>query len=121
MIQNHHDIQYGRADDHPPVVRLFCANATWLLSDVDAFYDDIAFGLCDLGLGSPELGYVSISDLENSEHPILHIPVERDIYFEASYPMSVYAEAARMCQHITDDPKRLEMADQSLKQRENKL
>ncbi|WP_409017724.1 DUF2958 domain-containing protein [Dyadobacter sp. CY323] len=43
-----------RAEDNPPAVKLFIANATWLLSEINPLYDDIAFGLCDLGVGYPE-------------------------------------------------------------------
>ena len=51
--------------DPPPVVKLFTpdANATWLLTELDPQDADRAFGLCDLGLGSPELGYVSLAEL----------------------------------------------------------
>src|SRR3546814_16259744 len=55
---------------------------------------DILFGLCDLGLGFPELGSVRLSELESVEGP-LGLGIERDLYFEARYPLSVYAEAAR--------------------------
>ena len=45
--------------DHRPVVKLFTpdANATWLLTELDPEDVDRAFGLCDLGLGCPEVGY----------------------------------------------------------------
>lgn len=47
-----------------PVVKIFTpdASATWLFIEVDAD-GEILFGLCDLGLGSPELGCVSIREL----------------------------------------------------------
>jgi hypothetical protein len=50
----------GIANDPIPVVKLFTsdANATWLLAELDPEYRDVAFGLCDLGLGCPEHGYV---------------------------------------------------------------
>ena len=46
----------GNVHDFWPVVKLFTpdANATWLLSEIDPEEPDIAFGLCDLGMGSPE-------------------------------------------------------------------
>jgi hypothetical protein len=46
----------GNTIDFPPVVKLFTpdANCTWLLSEIDPEEPDIAFGLCDLGMGSPE-------------------------------------------------------------------
>ena len=48
-----------------PVVKLFTpwGSATWLLSEIDPDEQDIAFGLCDLGVGTPELGSVSIAEL----------------------------------------------------------
>jgi hypothetical protein len=122
MIMNHYDVQAGRSEDHPPVIKLFCANATWLISEVDPFYDnDIAFGLCDLGFGTPELGSLSISELEQAVHPRTGLKVERDLHFTPTHPMSVYAKAARMCQRITEDPAELAEAVAVLKQRENKL
>ena len=80
-------------DDHRPVVKLFdpCGAATWLLTEIEG---DIAFGLCDLGMGSPELGSVSITELEAIPGP-LGIGIERDKYFEAEMTISQYAEAAR--------------------------
>ena len=80
-------------DDHRPVVKLFdpCGSATWLLTEIEG---DIAFGLCDLGMGSPELGSVSITELEAITGP-LGIGIERDQYFEAEMTISQYAEAAR--------------------------
>lgn len=80
-------------DDHRPVVKLFdpAGAATWLLTEIEG---DIAFGLCDLGMGSPELGSVSISELEAITGP-LGIGIERDKYFEAEMTISQYAEAAR--------------------------
>lgn len=44
--------------DHFPLVKLFTpdAQATWLFTDLDSEFPDIAYGLCDLGMGFPELG-----------------------------------------------------------------
>jgi len=79
--------------DHRPVVKLFdpAGAGTWLLTELEG---DIAFGLCDLGHGSPELGSVSITELEAVQGP-LGIGIERDRYFEAEMTISQYAEAAR--------------------------
>jgi hypothetical protein len=89
------------ADENPdrdpvPVVKLFTpdAGATWLLTELVPAKPDIAFGLCDLGIGSPELGYVSISELEALRGP-LGMPVERDIHFIADRTLNVYATEAR--------------------------
>lgn len=112
MIKNHYDVTERNIEDHPPVVKLCAGNATWLLSELDPFYDDIAFGLCDVGFGYPELGSVSITELEEARYQTKNTPlVERDEDFTPSYPMSVYAEAARMCQGITENPEQLAMVD----------
>ena len=54
--------------DPPPVVKLFTpdASATWLLTEIDPDDHDHAFGLCDLGQGFPELGYVSLAELQSA-------------------------------------------------------
>jgi hypothetical protein len=69
------------------VVKLFTpdAGATWLLSELDPDSSDRAFGLCDLGLGSPELGYVSLSELTTLRGR-LGLPVERDRFFHPNKP-----------------------------------
>ena len=70
--------------DHVPVVKLFTpdASATWLLTELDPDDPDRAFGLCDLGLGCPELGYVSLAELAALRGP-MGLPVERDMHFDA--------------------------------------
>jgi hypothetical protein len=80
--------------DFKPVVKLFTPDAqcTWLLTELGL--DDIAFGLCDLGLGCPELGYVSMAELRGLRGP-LGLPIERDEHFEADKPLSAYADEAR--------------------------
>lgn len=119
MLENAWDMLKGRQDDHPPVVKLFSivGSATWLLSELNPLEPTVAFGLCDLGMGSPELGYVSLEELESIQHPSLPIPlVVRDEHFEADDLMSVYAEAARLHQRITENPVHLQQAHQKLRQ-----
>jgi len=81
--------------DYEPVVKLFTPDggATWLLTEIDPDDRDIAFGLCDLGLGYPELGSVRISVL-NAHRGRLGLPIERDLHFKANAPISIYAERA---------------------------
>lgn len=83
--------------DHPPVLKLFTpdAGATWLISEIDPDDPDRLFGLCDLGLGYPELGYVSLAELTAVKGP-LGLPVERDLHFIADKPLSAYADEARI-------------------------
>ena len=86
--------------DFKPVVKLFTPDAqcTWLLTELDPD-DGLAFGLCDLGMGEPELGYVSLVELQ-SVRGKLGLPVERDLHFEADKTISAYAEKARRLRRI---------------------
>lgn len=88
--------------DHPPVVKLFTPDgaAIWLISEVDPDDPDRLFGLCDLGLGFPELGYVSLTEITELRGK-LGLPVERDRHFVADKPMSAYAAEARVAGRIT--------------------
>jgi hypothetical protein len=81
--------------DPKPVVKLFTpdAGATWLISECDPQEPDILYGLCDLGLSEAQLGAVSLAELEALRGP-LGLPIERDLYFEAEYPLSRYARMA---------------------------
>ncbi|MGJ7524873.1 DUF2958 domain-containing protein [Variovorax sp. GB1P17] len=85
--------------DPLPVVKLFTPNAgaTWLLTELDS--EDTAFGLCDLGQGFPELGYVSLAELEGLRGK-WGLPIERDLYFFADKPLSGYAREARLAGRI---------------------
>ncbi|MBP7759734.1 MAG: DUF2958 domain-containing protein [Alphaproteobacteria bacterium] len=87
--------------DYPPVVKLFTPDAacTWLLSELDPEDNDIAFGLCDLGFGCPELGSVRLSELADVRGR-LGLRPERDLHFTGDRPLSVYADEARLCGHI---------------------
>jgi hypothetical protein len=88
--------------DHPPVVKLFTpdANCTWLLSELDPADTDIAFGLADLGFGTPEMGSVRLSEIA-SVRGRLGLPVERDRHFTGDKPLSAYADEARTAGSIT--------------------
>ncbi|MEE4209963.1 MAG: DUF2958 domain-containing protein [Parvularcula sp.] len=78
--------------DFAPVVKLFnpCGAATWLLTELDPEDDDIAFGLCDLGMQCPELGSVRISELEAIRGP-LGLGIERDLHFRPKTTLMGYA------------------------------
>jgi hypothetical protein len=84
-----------------PVVKLFTpwGGATWLLSELDPEDEDIAFGLCDLGFGCPELGSVSLSELEAVRGPG-GLAIERDLHFR----VEGYPWGRGGCQHAA--PKR---------------
>jgi hypothetical protein len=90
-----HRLDDGKTEDMKPVVKLFnpMGAATWLLSELDED-GDTAFGLCDLGFGEPELGYVSLEELASVTLP-LGLYIERDIHFNAKKMLSEYAAESR--------------------------
>lgn len=104
--------------DHFPIVKLFnpCGAATWLISAIEPDDPDILFGLCDLGFGFPELGSVRLSELE-SVRGRLGLGIERDLHFEAKYPLLVYAEAASEAEVITTSPELLAAAAERVRRR----
>ena len=93
----------SRKSDHTPVVRFFnpAGAGTWLVTDADPEDTDIVFALADLGMGSPELGSVRLSEIQAFRGPF-GLGIERDLYFEPRYPISVYAEAARRAGRIVE-------------------
>ena len=89
------DYEYCR-----PVTKLFGMSCTWLVMAMDEDNDTL-LALCDLGMGSPEMGYVSLRELQSLKFPPFGLPVERDRWFKATQSMKKYCEDARIAQHIT--------------------
>ena len=89
--------------DFEPVVKLFnpCGAATWLLTEIDPDDETIAWGLCDLGMGYPEFGTVSLEELAAVRGPF-GLGIERDLHFKACAPISVYIKAASKAGIIVD-------------------
>ncbi|MBV9828295.1 MAG: DUF2958 domain-containing protein [Alphaproteobacteria bacterium] len=83
-------------EDFRPVVKLFCpwGAAVWLLTELDPDEPDIAFGLCDLGLGFPELGAVRLSEITALSGPG-GLRIERDRQFRPAKTLAAYAIEAR--------------------------
>jgi hypothetical protein len=81
--------------DFKPVVRIFdpCSTAVWLLTEITPNNPDVAFGLCDFGFGCPELGRVSLAELE-AFRGRFGLRLERDMYWEAAMTLSEYHELA---------------------------
>lgn len=94
-LRRNADISDRAETDHKPVVKFFTpdASATWLFSELAADQDTL-FGLCDLGHGSPELGYASLAEIQSLRGP-LRLLVERDRHFRADKPLSAFADEAR--------------------------
>ena len=101
-----------RGLDHVPVVKFFnpLGIGTWLATELDDDGETL-FGLADLG--NPELGYFSLVEMQALELP-LGMGIERDILFEGEFPLSVYAQAARMAGRIVIDERSLRVATAAL-------
>jgi len=86
----------GRTIDFQPVVKLFTpwGAATWLLTEVDPEEPDLAFGLCDLGMGEPEIGSVRLSEIAALRGPF-GLTAERDLHFKPTATLTAYADAAK--------------------------
>ena len=97
LIENDRTSEERDGFDPFPVVKLFTpdAGATWLFTEACPEGEDVRlFGLCDLGMGCPELGYAMLSEIEDVRGK-LGLPVERDLYFKAEHRLSTYVRIAR--------------------------
>lgn len=96
-------VECGGSLNPNPVVKLFTPDGacTWLLTEIDPDDEDIVFGLCDLGMGFPELGSVRISELV-SVRGALRLPIERDRHWTARGTISAYTDAAFKAGHIVE-------------------
>ncbi len=92
----------GQSTDPYPVVKLHTldAGAAWLLTEL-AEDEDQAYGLCDVGLGRPELGHVRLSALENMRGPRGQ-PVVADTHFVARQRLSSYVAQSQRDGSIKD-------------------
>lgn len=91
-----HRMDDGNTEDFKPVVKLFGGGScTWLISEIDPENPDIAFGLCDLGMGSPEMGDVYLPEILAVKFPPFGLGVERDRFFTADKTLTEYANEAR--------------------------
>jgi hypothetical protein len=88
LLANGQAYAAGDTGDLLPVVRLFTpdAHATWLLAALDPADGDTAYGLCDVGIGMPELGHVKLSDLASIVGPHKQ-PIRRDRHFQPTRPL----------------------------------
>lgn len=93
LLQNGARTASGELHDPLPVVRLYTpdAQASWLLTELDPEDPDLAYGLCDLGLGTPKLDYVRLSQLV----AIAGDAVACDAGFVPRQSLSAYLREAR--------------------------
>jgi hypothetical protein len=93
----------GAHDGDPvPVLKLFnpAGPGTWLITELGDDGDTL-FGLCDLDMGFPELGSVSLSEITSVKLP-LGLTIERDVSFEGRVPISRWMEIARQTGSIRE-------------------
>lgn len=85
----------GDGSEFPPL-KLFTpwGACTWLISERDPEDPDLLFGLCDLGMGCPELGSVRLSEIMGVKGPF-GLRVERDMYFTPGKSLANYAAESR--------------------------
>jgi hypothetical protein len=83
-----------------PEVKLFTpnANSVWLLTELN-LGTNVAYGLIDLGVGTPELGYVSLDELE-ALAAADGMEIEVDLHFDTTRRLSQYAELAKIAGRI---------------------
>lgn len=84
-----------REGDPVPLLKLFnpVGPGCWLITEMAADGDTL-FGLCDLDMGFPELGYVSLEEITSVRLP-LGLSIERDIAFAGRVPLSRWTTLAR--------------------------
>lgn len=73
----------GMGMDAPVVVKYFnpIGAGTWLITEGEKQEDGnwILYGYCDLGMGFPEWGYVSLDEMKSVNLPF-GMTIERDLY-----------------------------------------
>ena len=80
------DIPDLYAQEHTPLAEqtvhahFFSSNGDWYITEIDKD-EGLAFGHCDLGMGFPEWGYVSLVELEEARGRY-GVAVERDTHFQ---------------------------------------
>ena len=101
LQKNWKESQETGDDNHKPVVKWFnpVGAATWLISSIDE-EEEVAFGLCDLGMGEPELGYVNVIELK-SIRLAFGLGIEKDRHVTFDKPLTEYARMARIKRAIT--------------------
>lgn len=93
--------ELGDQDIPNPIVvaKLFGGSATWLITSYNSV-DRVGFGYVK-GLGSDELGYFSMDELESLRIPPFNLPLERDLYCGEK-------TLAEHCPELADEIKRNE-------------
>jgi hypothetical protein len=101
MLANDRREQTDDSFDPEPVI-LPSLGMAWLLTSLDPDNPALAFGLCDLGFGTPELASVPLDELAEGTGPLAP-KVCRDPGFVARKPLSADADDPRKAPAIVTD------------------
>ena len=101
-LRENHKHRHENSHDPYPVAHLYLPGGRhqWLLTELDD--DNVAFGLCDLGMGFPELGYVDLNEVMAAAASV-NVKLCCTADFRAIAPLSVYADQACLAQCIVLD------------------
>ncbi|KYG77229.1 MULTISPECIES: DUF2958 domain-containing protein [Roseivirga] len=105
LIENGKKIENGSDETVPPIVLLRLPNnppSAWFLASVDPLNHDKAFGLIEIAGDRPELGYVSIKELEDLRG-YKNQGVYHDVLYESAdrLDINLYARMAKDYGQIT--------------------
>ena len=76
--------QDGKGDDAVVIVKFFGGSSfSAFITEMDV-ETGMMFGLIDMGMGSPELGYITRQQIEEMRFPPFGLGAERDRYFEGT-------------------------------------
>ena len=103
MVENGRTEASDENADLVPVIKLFnpAGKETWLLTSLDPDDHAHAYGLCDLGMGEPELGFVDMGSLTAIRNH-LGLGIERDVHWTGTHRLSDYARMAWKAGSIVD-------------------
>ncbi|MEP1782113.1 DUF2958 domain-containing protein [Reichenbachiella sp.] len=112
LIENGKKIKVGFKGEIPVVAFLKLSGSGWMLASVDPDNHDKAYGLMEIAGGPPELGYVSLEELEGltgfNDNKISHDPMfehadKLDIHKYAKMAKQIGQISLRMTERITKD------------------
>jgi hypothetical protein len=104
-IENAGDrVLFDRAMNLRPLVKIYMTQPrrVWLLTDIDPVFPHLAFGVCDLGTGLPNVGSFRM-DAFMLCRDALGLPIYRDPDFKATMTLREYAIDASLRGRLDDD------------------
>lgn len=84
-------------ENQVPVVRLHIPGkeAYWLFSCIVSGTEQMAYGIFEIGLGSPELGYFDLSEIAELKFEG-GLELENDLQFKGEHSLMKYADIAHL-------------------------